>query len=30
MKMKYVYILSNKMRTVLYIGVTNDLKKKNI
>jgi len=25
MKTYYVYILSNKMRTVLYIGVTNDI-----
>ncbi|MCK4529690.1 MAG: GIY-YIG nuclease family protein, partial [Candidatus Marinimicrobia bacterium] len=25
MKTSYVYILSNKMRTVLYVGVTNDL-----
>jgi putative endonuclease len=28
MKTYYVYILSNKMRTVLYIGVTNDIERR--
>ena len=28
MRKGYVYILSNKNRTVLYIGVTSDLKKR--
>lgn len=28
MKKYYVYILSNKMRTVLYIGVTNDIERR--
>jgi len=28
MKSYYVYILSNKMRTVLYIGVSNDIERR--
>ncbi|MCX6746015.1 MAG: GIY-YIG nuclease family protein [Candidatus Parcubacteria bacterium] len=28
MKTYYVYIMMNKMRTVLYVGVTNDLVKR--
>ncbi len=28
MKLYYVYILSNKTRTVLYIGMTNDLERR--
>ena len=28
MKTFYVYMLSNKMRTVLYIGITNDIERR--